>query len=552
MYFLARVSLSASIFLLLILLGGCLIVSYQGQTNAPSLVLRFLALPVASLWLGITLIKNKDLMRWMQSYYQRISPTQVVIVASALYASAMFGMKAAKSVSLNYELFDAGLYVNKLFRMSQASPSDMWALALVEGHFQPISVFFAGAYSIGNSPLVPYGLETLVLASGAMPVFLLAQRVWGPGIGAVALALAYLLSPLVQFNDILGFHPDHIVLPSLLWAFYFAEAGRFGRSTLALLVMCLASEPWMPLAAAFGVFLILQHKKYSLGVATFVGFTALFFFVLVVLLPMYYALNSGHELLGNSSPYATVLSGTLTEIAGLLASPRKLFFLFFLLFPFLFLPLRAWLVMVVALPDLAKILLSSEMLHFSVEGHYTLGLVAVMFVGYVYSLKELASHYGAWTIERLPILTLVLTVGLSVAHSPMPTSFNFWSNWSGGAFNYKNFLSDGRTQSLRQVERLVGDDVNAKVEVTNGAFTPELGKRKSMVHLFPGPNWKDADYIVIDKTRFKGAGSDSNQSAYSAHLATAQGQLPDAGFTVLYDDAYVKLWARSQEKLPPQ
>jgi uncharacterized membrane protein len=549
---LARVSVSASIFLLLILLGAGLIVGNQGQTNAPSLVLRFLALPVVSLWLGIALIKNKDLMRWLQSHCQRIGASQVVVGASALYVLVMFGMKAAKSVSLNYELFDAGLYVNKLFRMSRASPSDMWALALVEGHFQPISALFAMAYGIGNSPLVPYGLETLVLASGAVPVFLLAQKIWGPGIGPVALALAYLISPLVQFNDILGFHPDHIVLPALLWAFYFAETERFGRSTLALLVLCLASEPWIPLAAAFGVFLLFQHKKYILGSVTFAGFAAFFFFVLFVVLPKYGALNAGHELLTNSSPYATVLTGDPLQIASVLASPRKLFFVFFLFFPFLFLPLRAWPVLVVALPDLAKTLLSSEMLHFSVEGHYTLGLVAVMFVGYIYGLKEVASRLGECILEKLPILTLVLTLGLSVAHSPLPTSFNFWSNWSGGAFNYQNYLSDGRTQSLCQVERLVGDDVNSKVEVTNGAFTPELGKRKSMVHLFPGPNWKDADYIVIDKTKFKGAGGESGQASYAARLATAESQLPEVGFTVLYDDAYVKLWARSQQKLPTQ
>ena len=59
---LARVIIPVSIFLMLILFGGGLIIGYQGQTNATSLVLRFLALPVASLCLGITLIKNKDLM----------------------------------------------------------------------------------------------------------------------------------------------------------------------------------------------------------------------------------------------------------------------------------------------------------------------------------------------------------------------------------------------------------------------------------------------------------------------------------------------------------
>jgi hypothetical protein len=141
----------------------------------------------------------------------------------------------------------------------------------------------------------------------------------------------------------------------------------------------------------------------------------------------------------------------------------------------------------------------------------------------------------------------VLTAGLSIAHSPIPISFNFWSNWSGGAFNYKNYLSDGRTQSLHQTERLVGSDANVIIEVTNGAFTPDLGKRTSMIRLFPSPNWMNANYIVIDKTKFKGAGSNSAQSAYASHMASALGELPRAGFTVLMEDDYVQLWGHIKQ-----
>ena len=200
--------------------------------------------------------------------------------------------------------------------------------------------------------------------------------------------------------------------------------------------------------------------------------------------------------------------------------------------------------MVVGLPDLAKTLLSSEMLHFSVEGHYTLGLIAVLFVGYIYSLKHLSEKCGSWVIERLPIVTLVITIGLSVAHSPMPISFNFWSNWSGGAFNYSNYLPSERTLSLRKVEQLIGQNTSLKLEVTNGAFTPKLGMRRPFVHLFPGPSWEGADFIVLDKKKFEGAGSHAAQSSYADLLAKALSQLPQSGFKLLLDDAYVQLWAR--------
>lgn len=538
---------------ILVVLSGIILIGwYQGQTSVASLFVRYLALPLAMLWLGFALAKSSAFVCWLEKQFSKRDNLRPIYSAIIIYCLLMFALKSAKLFSLNYEVFDAGIYINKLWRLSQAPWLEMWHIALVEGHFQPISVLFGMLYGWSGSPLAPYLLETVVLASGAIPVFLLSLKLWKNGVGPTLIAFAYLFNPIVHFNDILGFHPDHIVLPALLWAFYFAEVGRYNASLLALGAICLSSEPWILLASSFGIYLALQHKKIIWGLSVAVGFMTLFVFILFYLLPHYGSINSTNvpgSSLDALSSYDTFLSSSPLAIIKLLIEPRKLFFLSFLLTPFLLLPLWSWAVMIVALPDLAKTLLSSEMLHYSVEGHYTLGLLAVIFVGYIHALNRLTKIHGRWVEEKLPIVTLVITIGLSIAHSPLPTSFDFWSNWSGGAFNYSNYVSSPRTESLRKAAHLVGTNPVTWVEITNGAFTPELGMRNSLVRLFPEQDWKQADFIVLDKTKYKGSGGHGLQLAYEARLDKAVKELPCC-FVVLYEDAYVELWSSKSSQVP--
>jgi len=529
--------------LLVVLALVFLVVWHQGETSTESRVIRYLVLPFVMLWLGMALSGNRFFVTWLDRWHINNRGVQHILLAVLLYCVLLFSLKFSKLISLNYELFDAGIYINKLWRISAAGWGEALHIALVEGHFQPILLLYGMFYGWFESPWLPYLLETVTLASGAIPVFLLARKILSAGIAPSLIAFSYLLHPIVQFNDILGFHPDHIVLPALLWAFYFAEAGRYRALFLSLVVLSLGSEPWIPLASAFGLFLALHYKKTVLGLVTAMGFMGLFVFVLFYLLPHYGALNSSNSVFSAESAYGALLSGNSVEFFKLLVEPRKIFFLFFLLFPFLLLPLRAWAVMVVALPDLAKTLLSSELLHYSVEGHYTLGLIGVLFVGYIHALKELSGQYGEWVVTRLPVVTLVITAGLSIAHSPLPTSFDFWSNWSGGAFNYGNYLSSERTYSLQTVEELVGADPETKIEITNAAFTPELGKRSHKIQLFPSPHWKQADFVVLDRTHYKGAGAHTAQSEYGERFAQAISEL-GCCFTLLYEDDQVQLWSQ--------
>jgi uncharacterized membrane protein len=529
--------------------GLLLIFLNEGKTSPVGLVLRYAVLPGIGLWIGIALAHNKRAIAWLnERLCTGASDGRLVAVSIALYCLVFFVLKTLKSISLNYEFFDAGLYVNKLWRIAEGSWEERFRIALVEGHFQPAMIIYGLLYGIFKSPLVPYFFETCALASGAIPVYLLARSKLPGRSSPLLIALAYLLSPLVQFNDILGFHPDHIVLPLLLWAFYFAETGHYASSIAALVCLSLSSEPWILSASAFGFYLWLKHGRFRLGIGVAAGFLIIFLTILFWLLPKMGSTNAGPQVFdpsGNASPYRFLFSGEPAEFLKLLMEPRKAFFIFFLFFPFLFIPLRAWSTLIVALPDFAKTLGSSEMLHYAVEGHYTLGAVAVVFVAYINALKTIDMKLKFLTAMNLPLMAVCLTFVLSMAHSPLPISFNFWSQWSGGAFRYQNYWFSDRFASLKKAESLMGEDPGQSLEISNGAFTPNVARREHMT-LFPSQRWIYSDYILLDFERGSGAGSESRQKEYNSDYIEARRTLPNH-FELIFDDPHVQLWRRVPE-----
>lgn len=534
-------------FLAAILAGFLLILIDHGKSSSASLILRFIALPATSLWLGIFLSNTKSRGDFLSSHGGRDFTFRLLLIAVFCYCLIMLSLKYLKLESLNYEFFDSGLLVNKFFRISQATFSEAWSIALFEGHFQPIILIFAWLYSLFDSPFFPFAVETLTLASGVIPLYMMANKCWGCSSSSAVLAICYLLNPVLQFNDILGFHPDHVVLPVLLWAFFFAFIGRYQAAVLTVTCLCVVGEQWIPLGASFGLFLIFEFQRYRLGLLTFFLFTVFFLFLIFVLMPMFGSTNAGQFLIQPSSPYSSLFNGDILETLLKLVEPRKLFFIFFLFFPFFFLPLGSWRIMIVAIPDLVKTLLSDDMLHFAVEGHYTVGLIAVIFTGYISTLKVLSKKYGSKIIKQISLVSLVTLFGLTFSHSPLPNSFNFWSEWSAGTFSYKNYMVSERTESFRRVEGMVGNDPELHIEVTNGGYTPALARRRLFLQLFPSPTWADADLIVLDKSKYRAAGSDLNQSSYELRLRDAWDGLLPAGFSKVYADDFVELWSQREE-----
>src|SRR5579872_4031473 len=86
-------------------------------------------------------------------------------------------------------------------------------------HFEPIILPLSLLYSFGADPRILLVFQTLTLASGSLPVFLLTRKIipqWP--LLAAFMATAYLLAPALLGLNIFDFHPVALATPFLLYA----------------------------------------------------------------------------------------------------------------------------------------------------------------------------------------------------------------------------------------------------------------------------------------------------------------------------------------------
>ena len=124
-------------------------------------------------------------------------------------------------------------------------------------HIQVIHVLLLPAYLCWPSHLLLELCESLALALGAVPVFLLALRASGSSRAGVLMALAYLFYFPVHYLDVSidfkTFRPIAFGVPCLLWALAAMESRRWVSMTVCLVLALASKEDFAIVIAPLGL-----------------------------------------------------------------------------------------------------------------------------------------------------------------------------------------------------------------------------------------------------------------------------------------------------------
>src|SRR5688572_29120536 len=148
--------------------------------------------------------------------------------------------------------FDMGIYDQGVWLLANGETPfiTVRGLHLFGHHVNPILFLLVPVYWLGGGAGHLYIVETIALAVGAIPVYLLARRAaQGREWVGCAAALAYLLHPTIEWINWWHFHPDALAVSPLLWAWWFAAAGRW-RWFTACIALALAAKEDVGLAVA--------------------------------------------------------------------------------------------------------------------------------------------------------------------------------------------------------------------------------------------------------------------------------------------------------------
>lgn len=469
--------------------------AYPGR---PYAAIRYLAIPLAgfsagaSLFLFIVRSRSSRLAAKLASL-QGIDGKRALFYAVLFHALFFAALSAFKYSSAHFAGYDFGIYDSKIWLISRSAFYDKFSHA-TSVHFQPVLLLYSSIYRIAAHPMVLQFSQAVAVASGAAPLFLLARKLLKTGYLAAGLSLFYLLYPAVEFNAAGDFHPDHLYIPLMLWAFYFIETGRYHLLPLVMLPALGLKEPLVPGVALTGLYMAIKNKGRFAGAAVFV------FSIVVFFLTVYFFSGPDGVKGFNDPSFQHLRDGSLSAVFKEAFDLSKLRFPFFLLFPMLALPLLRPLEFMPALPAIAAALLSSSAHHQNVASHYTAGVVPYLFFALVHAFRMLEERTSERHVFGAGVWIFALIISFNVAHSPGPLSAAFWAKtWSGGGWHYSNYTETPHARIVAEAIRLVPEDPDISVVSHNKVYDKRLGHRRSF-KVFP-QGFPGADFILLDNER---------------------------------------------------
>lgn len=254
-------------------------------------------------------------------------------------------------------------------------------------HFDPLMIIFSPFYWLFPHAETLLVGQTLFLASGAIPVYLLAAHVFkkvksiSPNFIGIFFAFLYLNYFPLQKTNIFDFHAVALVTSLLLWAFYFIETGRYRYAIPLLLLSLFGKENTALVVFMIGLYIALVKKNRGVGFGLSAICIAFFLFIIGYVIPS----SRAGQLHFAESYFTTDIAENLRR----LFSEDRFKYVFQLLKPLGFLPLLSPLYLILAAPEWAINLLSSNNNMRDLQYHYSALLTPFLIISSIYGVRSL-------------------------------------------------------------------------------------------------------------------------------------------------------------------
>jgi uncharacterized membrane protein len=447
-------------------------------------------------------------------------PAVVLGLLVAVYVATFGTLTWAQHVNFGTFGYDMGLYDQGIWLLSRFKDPfvTIRGLGYFEHHVNLITVLFVPAYWLGAGPVFLYLVETVWMALGAVPLYLLARDRLDSGWLAVAVAGCYLLYPSLEWINWWHFHPDALVITPLLFAWWLATGStgrppwrspgpprrRWGWFAAAVAVALACKEDAALAVVMLGLVLAAMGERRA-GLLTAAAGAGWFLLATRVVIPaagggdgpFYQELFPGFgNSLGEIVWNMVVHPSRLLELA---ARQDRLAYYWHVLAPVALLPLAAPLVLLISLPQTVVNVASGHALTHDYRFHYTAIVLAGVFLA---TVEGMALAARGRTARRVLVGVLVATsVVAHLAWSPSPLGRQFNDGiWA---------VAEPRHATVRAALRLVPPDAGVSASYN---LIPHLTHR-TYAYEYPNPwvvtNWgahgenppdpATVDYLVVDE-----------------------------------------------------
>lgn len=349
------------------------------------------------------------------------APYVLLALMTLAFAAVFSWLSLARHAAFQSHAFDLGnmdqavwnILHGHLFRFTDMEVGHVVLTSRLAIHVEPLLLLFAPLYLLHSGPETLLVAQALVVATGAVPAYLLARHLLGRAWFSLAFPLAYLLHPSLQNVLLDDFHAVALSAAFLLWAMYFfcrSQLVTFGL--FAVLAMATKEEVGLVIAC-LGVWALVRRHRWT-GLLCIVGGIGWFLVSVAIIIPHFNP--SGH------SPYLaryTYLGHGLTGIVGgaahhpslvlrTLGSQARLQYLLVLLHPLGFSSLLAFPVLLIASPVLLINMLSTDATMYSGFYQYSAEIVPVIVVASILGIAWISTRSDTVSRGEMSLLTPVL------------------------------------------------------------------------------------------------------------------------------------------------
>jgi uncharacterized membrane protein len=187
----------------------------------------------------------------------------VVLVLAVAYAASFCAISHAKYRHYDYSDFDLAIFSNAMWNTVHGDFmfTEIRAGCYFKDHVPAILVLLVPLYKLAPSPLTLLYAQSIMLAAGAVPLFLLARRETN-GFWGILFAVMYLLYPALGFINLFEFHALSFAPALLLFAFYFFRAKRYVPFLVFALLAMLCREEVALTVMMIGLYALIARRRW--------------------------------------------------------------------------------------------------------------------------------------------------------------------------------------------------------------------------------------------------------------------------------------------------
>ena len=459
---------------------------------------------------------------------------RVAIGLVALYVVVFGALSLIRHWSFHSTGLDLGVFDQVLWNTSQGrfmestlSLDRCVPHSFFGDHFSPILVALVPLYWIAPHPETLLVVQTIALALGALPLYLVARRLLPRGIERLIWVLAYVLGAPLAFITLYDFHEVALAVLPLGFAMYFLVTRRTAPMIVALLIAFTVKEEIALIGIGFGVALALQRRWRS-SVVVALGSAAVFVVTLTLIIPAF--AGAPYQYIGR---YASLGASELEIARTLLLDPlrvlwvlvqgevgSKVVFVLTLFGPGLLLAWRSRWAVVPSIVPLGYLLLSDYGGEHTLHNQYGAPIIPLALGA---SIVGFAKTSPRWR-PRLVAGVVLATLFFCIAFGGWPFSRDFEDAYLRGnpdraPSGTSMFVREPRYEAL--LAQIHAIPANVAIASTDFWVT-QVGERQSNYHV-DALDPCDAQYVILDY-------ADPSMNRDSARFADVRAAMIARGF----------------------